>query len=351
MKKGLLCFVCLLAINSAFGLTVKISPQQTRVGLNDNLTINYEINLDIEELVNYTIIISNKDHQYTILNETNIATPITNSIKYNVSTITAGEYQLILTINSKTFPNLVVRSQDNVTIAKLTSFEIEDLNRIYATNLETQKKLLIENNGNTEINFAVYFTNAESEITVSPQTFSIRAGKNKTIIISVKRPKKSYDATLHVIGTYEDVSTSVERNISIITPYVILNVSDVNITNIENSTKVTFLMENYGNMDVNYTIKIRSFDFSSGFKTISRKGIALMNTTNEVTYFLNKTKVTGMTIYYNNGTADVELKLKLSIFDMPFDVKLSPDKALLAIIVILIIGFVVWNKLFRKKRP
>ncbi len=352
MKRIIVMLASLLIMNAALGLTVSIEPLQETIGINNNLTINYEVNLDLEESFNYSIRLLNDENDYLIINESGINSPYEESIYYNVSNLEAGEYQLRLIINSEAFQELAVTSSKNVTITELTNFEISELNVIYTFNEVTSTELTVINNGNTRVSFTTYFLGAESDITIIPQTFSVQPSENKTLRITVKKPESDYNATLNVIGVYADKQSSIQREISVIIPIIELNVSAMNVSQGVNNTIIKFLLTNSGNKGSNYTVNIRTFDFARGFQTIIREGLSEANKTGEVIFELNKTEVTSITIYYSNGTEITELKTQFSIIDyVPFNFELTTNRVLILIIVGIIVGFIIWNKFLRRKRP
>lgn len=347
MRGVTLLLISLIILSSANALTINLNTDQQIVNSNDNLTINYEINLDLEEQTNYLIILKNELTNYTITNETSIFSTKTDSLKYNTTELTAGNYTLQMIINNPSI-SMTKTATNKIRVTSELRIKTEIPNSLPISNTEATASINITNLGNTKTSISAYFTKTESEISLIPQSFSLEKNEEKTIIINVKRPDKDYNATLMIIANNNEEETRNEHIIRIIIPVINVTLNEVKTLESNNETVINAVIQNNGNIDVNANITIRTFTLTEGFKNYEDNLIIKAGETINHTTIIPKKTIASYTIKYENETITKELN---AVNTIPLDIKLSKDRLITLGVIIAILGVIAYFKWFRNKRP
>lgn len=346
MRRSYSALIALIVLSCTSALTININNGQTKVSSYDNLTINYVISLNQEELTNYTIKLYNQDHMFLILNHSESVMELNETINYNLSSVASGEYALSLEVTNPSL-STIEHSPSNVTVLQDYELEVTAPEKAYLKSDEEEVTALIDNKGNTDLSISAYFKNALSEITITPQSFRLERGSNKTLSITIKKPEEDYNTTLVVISTIDDEETRNEYPLEVIIPVINLTLGGINTKSTGNETMIEALVNNTGNMEVNATINIRTFSIMEGFKTITKNEVFNIGGTNYTTT-IPKTSVIGLKISYNGFEESRDLSF---LNKVPFDFKLSPERLLLLGALAGLLVIILYFKFRRKKRP
>lgn len=347
MKKLLTALITLLLVSCASALTINIEPATIEVSSYENLTINYVISLNQEETTNYTITLYNKEHEFTIINKTEEVMDLNETINYNLSSVASGTYSLALTVTNPSLSTTELSSA-NVTVLQDYELRVEAPEKAYMKSDEEEVTAFLDNKGNTDLGISTYFKNALSEITISPQSFRLERGSNKTLMITIEKPEEGYNTTLVIISTINaEEETRNEYDLEVIIPEINLTIGRVNTKSSGNETIIETTVNNTGNMDVNSTIKIRTFTLKEGFKTLEKNELFKTGATNYTTT-IPKASVIGLTINYNGYEITRELSL---LNKVPFDLKLSSERLLLIAALVGLLIIILYFKLRRRRRP
>ncbi|MBD3312304.1 hypothetical protein GF352_02515 [archaeon] len=346
MKRLYSALTALIILSCASALTININSEQTEASSYENLTINYVISLNQEEATNYTIKLYNQDHEFLILNHSESVMELNQTINYNLSSVASGEYALSLRVTNPSL-STIEHSPTNVTVLQDYDLEITAPEKAYLKGDEGEITALVNNKGNTDLGISAYFKNALSEITITPQSFRLERGSNKTLSIRIKKPEEDYNTTLVIISTINDEETRNEQLVEIIIPVINLTLGEVNTRSTGNETMIEALVNNTGNKDVNATVNIRTFSIMEGFKTITKNELFNIGGTNYTTT-IPKASVIGLTITYNGFEESRDLSF---LNKVPFDFKLSPERLLLLAALAGLLIIILYFKFRRKRRP
>lgn len=194
--RGYSGILVLLLIAGACASTFNINSLETIRASKENLTITYSIILDNPETTTYIISLNS----IPILSNTESFKETSQTLNYNVSNIPAGNYALTLKVNN-TAGSITASAPANITIQREVSMQASTPGKIYTGGSEANSQAAITNNGNTDLDISAYFRNAQSEITLIPQSFQLGMSETRNVVINVKKPGNDYTATLTIIAT------------------------------------------------------------------------------------------------------------------------------------------------------
>ncbi len=340
MKKILLL---LLLMNAAAGISVSITSDKYEVGSLGNILVNYSISLNKEELATYSIMLGN----VTVANDTTTFQYLSNSTLFNVSSLPAGTYPLILSVKSPSV-NLREEAPFNITILKNMNCEINAPSSIYAFYNVTSSEMSVRNSGNTLLSISAYFEGALSDVSVNPQSFLLGKGEERVIKLLVSRPEKDYNATLVVnVNNGELVR---RYPVSVINPCLNISMSDFSVKSSANKTFITAVLTNTGNSPANLSISVRTFSILHGFKTINDTVYLNAGEQQNYSFSFPKSSVLKFSFSYFNGTDNVKVERNLSPLGSIAPVSLSKEKLIL-VGFLLLLALIVYHVKFRRKRP
>ena len=132
MKKTITLLIILLTLPISNALTINIESAETIIQGSENLTINYELSLDESAITNYSITLYNEDYEYTVLNNSEEVSELSNTIEYNTTSMMAGSYALELKVNN---PSITInkKSGEEVVITQQLSYQAIISEVIYVT--------------------------------------------------------------------------------------------------------------------------------------------------------------------------------------------------------------------------
>jgi len=346
--------LCLLLLSCANALTyINIESNDTTLSSSDDLTFNYEINLNSANLIDYSIRLYNDNKTYLLVNNSINTSFISDSVSYDLGLVASGTYQLSLTARSKLLNATEIMSHE-ITILKELNFRAIVPLVVYADENLTSAEVLLTNNGNTDVSISVYFKpgTALADVAVSPQSFNLLMSQNKTVTLTFAKPTSDYNTTL-VIRSIDDTEIQREYPISVIIPVVNMSLNNVNVTDDGNQTQVTAQINNTGNMPINATLLIRTFTLSEGFQTESEGVTVNPGEQLDYSHFLPSGKgVVSVSLVYLSDGQNVTDTEELNVLNrIPIDLKLSQDRIILIIILIAVIIIVIYVKRSKGKRP
>jgi hypothetical protein len=338
----------LLLLSCANGLTISVDSSSNLLSANDNLLVDYIINLNNPELTNYHLILANENNSYVLFNSTSIVSLVNESITYPVSGVAAGVYNLSLVISNPSL-SLTELVNHEISVLETLSFSVDAPSVIYATSDPTIVNALIINDGNTDLSISAYFSQASSDVSIAPQSFLLRMGENKTLVITIALPVNDYSTSL-IVNSITNSETN-EFPIRIIIPIINLSLDNIAVTDSTNESFVSALINNTGNMDLNATVIVRTFLLSEGFRSLYEP--VSINAGGFVNYslVLPKKSVISLSVIYGEDNTTITRELSF-LGKIPFDFKLSQDRLLLIVILVVVILIIIYVKYFRKgKRP
>jgi hypothetical protein len=350
MRKYIL-LISLLLFSSASALTISIDSEETKVSSFDTLTINYVISLNTEESTNYAITLFNNNDEFVVLNNTQVLKDINDSFIYDVSGLASGNYSLALRVSNPSITTTEL-APSNITILSELDFRVIVPDVVFVRSSNDVFQVTMINNGNTDLSISAFFRNAQSDITISPQSFPLSRKSTKTLSMTFARPEEDYQATLVVISSTEGEEITNEYPIRVRLPIINLDLIEVNAVRLGDDSTLDVIINNTGNVEVNATLSTRTFSIDEGFITQQETfTISSSDTYNHSKSFTNK-RVIGIKLTYAGLDGDVMLMRELSILNkIPFDIKLTKERLTLLAALIGIFALVIYFKFKRKKRP
>jgi PKD repeat protein len=351
MRLKISILALLLTISCAQALVISIDSGETEVSREGNLTIIYEISLNQAELTDYAIKLYNLDNEFVILNRSENIQERSGSIEYNVSNMSSGVYTLALIVDNpsltttETAPSLITVLQDY-------NLEVSVPSIVYARDNQETINALLSNRGNIDLSISAYFKNAQSDITISPQSFSLDKGTNKTLTIIINKPERNYNTTMVITSSFDSEEFRDERLIQVIVPVIELSLSSLNILSSANATMIDAVINNTGNTPVDAIVKVRTFSITEGLKTIEESINLPAGLASNYSLSIPQKTVVGFALTYQTDSGERSLSRELNFLNkIPFDFKLTTDRLLLFGGLIAILIIIAYFKFPKKKRP
>ncbi len=330
-----------------FGLYVDINISSTSIAPSHNITINYTINLDKEELTNYVIMLRGGKN-IVIENQTMSFKELSRTLSKELGVLEAGNYELVLIVNNNDV-SITKKFPKNITILRNSGVDVKIPDRIVVNGDQTTQSIVVRNSGNTNLTVSVYSLGAYSDVSIHPQSFFLDVHQTKEVSVIVQKPAFTYNMTFYVVAI-GDKKLSYQKQVEIVIPNVNITLSP-EIQNTKNETIVNVVLSNDGNVDVNGTLMIRRFQITQGFNTTNYNVVVPRGSQLNKSIVLPKSTILSVKFKYFNGTSDHIKSKSYSILDkVPLDIKFTKDKLLIFGVLVLVV-FLFFLSKRKKHRP
>ncbi|MCD6547745.1 MAG: hypothetical protein J7K22_04310 [Nanoarchaeota archaeon] len=336
MKKVFFALIFILAFSIANARSLEIKIDKDEVAANSELNIEYRIALDEVETFSYEIGIKGENVSLVLFNKTATTDEETGVISWNTKNYPAGKYEAYIFIYPATY-----WPSKKFDILPYMDFEIsKSVLDFFVYKDELLKTITIKNTGNVPIFVATSLKGLKSQAVLTPITARLDVNKSQNFLLSVKKPKEHYNATLTFEIEWGDVLREISIPVRVYNPIVSIELENISQKREGNNYTLTFTILNNGNVGRNLTF---TFKLASGLK----EDFAFIKP-GESKQFIYSFKSSVRTLeikFIGSDGKEKVIRKNFGIFSI-----LTFDKNMLyaAIIIILLIGIVYAIK--RKKK-